>query len=187
MERPCCRSHPVSKQIQQHEDELTNGIDTGEYLELDKALKSCEGVDIAVKLRKKAETMHLKLEHELKIRTFLAEKDHHDNYKDIRKDVQRINDMVQNAQDLQIDLDSTLVADVNAFTSRLISERNLRKQRDLYIEGISTSDKEKVDKLQSLIDNANQNAVEKEYVTKAEKLTSQMSGNINARETLQML
>jgi hypothetical protein len=30
----------------------------------------------------------------LKIKTFLKEKHHHDNYKDIRKDVQRINDMI---------------------------------------------------------------------------------------------
>ena len=62
--------------------------------------------------------------------------------------------------------------EVNAFTSKLISERNLRKQRDLYIESISTCDKEKVDKLQGLIDNANDNNVEKEYIDKAAKLTS---------------
>ena len=42
-------------------------------------------------------------------------------------------------------------------------------------------------KLQDLIDLANENNVEKEYIQFAEKLTSQMSGNIRARETLQML
>ena len=53
---------------------------------LDKSLISCKGIDIDVKLKKKAEVMHLKLEHELKIKNFLREKDHHDNYKEIRKD-----------------------------------------------------------------------------------------------------
>lgn len=76
----------------------------------------------------------------MKIQNFLAAKTHHDNYKDIRKDVKKINDMVAEAQDLNIDLDQHLIQRVNDFSSRLISERNLRKQRDLYIEGISTSD-----------------------------------------------
>jgi hypothetical protein len=65
-------------------------------------------MDIECKLRKKAEILHLKLEHELQIKNFLAEKHHHDNYKDIRKDCQRINDMVEKAQGLDIDLDSAL-------------------------------------------------------------------------------
>jgi len=40
-ERPICRSHPVSKLIKEHEDELTNAINIGDYEALDKALKSC--------------------------------------------------------------------------------------------------------------------------------------------------
>lgn len=61
------------------------------------------------------------------IRTFLQEKHHHDSYKDIRKDCQRINDMVEKAQNLEIDLDSALIKEVNGYTSRLVSERDLRK------------------------------------------------------------
>lgn len=55
--------------------------------------------------------------------------------------------MVQIAQNLKIDLDSSLIKEVNDFTSKLISERNLRKQRDLYIESIQTCDPAKVNKL----------------------------------------
>lgn len=117
----------VEEKIQGHENELIKAIDAYDYHQLDKALEDCQGIDIAVKLRKKAEDLHIKLQNELKIQTFLSEKIHHDNYKDIRKDVQRINDMIQAAQDLQIELDSNLTKEVNAFTSRLISERNLRK------------------------------------------------------------
>ena len=95
--------------------------------------------------------------------------------------------MVQHAQDLQIELDSNLMKDVNAFTSRLISERNLRKQRDLFQDSILSSDHKKVGILQTLIDNATENAVEKNYIDNAAHLTSQMSGNIKARETLKML
>jgi len=44
--------------------------------------------------------------------------------------------MVSNAEELGISLDSALVAEVNNFTSRLISERNLRKRKGLYNDTI---------------------------------------------------
>jgi hypothetical protein len=94
MERPCCRSHAVSKQIKAHEDELNSAMSQKSYEALDLALSKCIGVDIAVKLRRQAEVMHLKLGQELKIKNFLRERHHHDNYKDIRKDVERINNMI---------------------------------------------------------------------------------------------
>ena len=65
--------------------------------------------------------------------------------------------MVEEAQKLNIELDQKMMEQVNDFSSRLISERNLRKQRDLYIEGISTSDATQVNKLQNLIDIAKSN------------------------------
>jgi len=120
----------------------------------------------------------------LKIDNFLNSHKSHDNYKDIRKDVQRINDMLEEANTENIDLDPSLVTKVNDFTSTIISERNLRKQRDLFLESISTCDQEKVDKLQNLIDVANKNSVERSYIENAEILSGQMSGNILARETL---
>jgi hypothetical protein len=85
---------------------LTEAIDSNEFYEIDKILTSCKGIDIDVKLRYDAEVLHLKLEHELKIQTFLKEHEAHENYKDIRKDVQKISSMVEEAQGLSIDLDS---------------------------------------------------------------------------------
>jgi hypothetical protein len=65
--------------------------------------------------------------HELKIRTFLKEKDHHDSYKTIRKDVEKINQMIANAENLEIELEDKLIKQVNGFVSRMTQERNLRK------------------------------------------------------------
>jgi hypothetical protein len=90
-------------------------------------LKNCEKIDIDVKLRHHAEVLHLKLKHELKISTFLKEHEQHGNYKDIRKDVQKINEMVEEALSLEIELDPSITESVNDFTSKIISERNLRK------------------------------------------------------------
>ena len=69
----------------------------------------------------------MRLAHELKIRNFLKEKDHHDNYKHIRKDVEKVNGMRAEAEELSIDLDNKLVQQVNSFVARLTQERNLRK------------------------------------------------------------
>jgi len=88
---------------------LTDAISAYDFSVMNEALTECQGIDIAMKLRKSAEVLNMKLEHELKIKTFLGEKTHHDNYKDIRKDAERINDMVKDAQDLEIDLDPELV------------------------------------------------------------------------------
>jgi len=126
-ERPVCRSHVVQKKIQGHMDKLQEAIDSYEFSKIDAELSACTGIDIDVKLRKQAEVLHLKLEHELKIEGFLNKNVHHDNYKDIRKDVQRINDLVEEAQNLGIDLDQMLIQKVNDYTSTIISERNLRK------------------------------------------------------------
>ena len=103
-------------------------------------IHSCNGIDIDVKLRKHAEVLHLKLEHELKIQSFLKAHEHHENYKDIRKDVQRVNELVETAEGLGIELDPAITATVGEYTARIISERNLRKQRDLYLESICSCD-----------------------------------------------
>lgn len=72
--------------IKEHEEKLSEAIEAYDYVILDKACNECHGIDIEIKLRRRAEVLHLKLEHELKIKSFLKEKYHHDNYKDIRKD-----------------------------------------------------------------------------------------------------
>lgn len=70
--------------------------------------------------------MHLKLERELDIRNFIKSVDHIDDYKIILKSVKTLNDKVEDARGLGVDLDIGLIGDVNRCTSRLISERNLR-------------------------------------------------------------
>jgi len=47
--------------------------------------------------------------------------------------------MVEEALELKIELDPSITQNVNDFTSKIISERNLRKQRDLYLEDICNS------------------------------------------------
>lgn len=59
----------------------------------------CVGIDIDVKLNRRASVLHEKLLHELQIREFLIANENHENYKLIRKDVQKIEEMVKRAED----------------------------------------------------------------------------------------
>lgn len=80
-----------------------------------------------MKLKHRATVLHQKLDHELRINTFLKENEHHENYKLIRKDVQRIGEMVDKAKELGVELDPELLESVDKYTAKIISERNLRK------------------------------------------------------------
>jgi len=79
--------------------------------------------------------------------------------------------MVEEAQNLDIELDPVLVTEVNQFTSRLASERNLRKRKGLYNDTIQQSKEEHVKELEGLIEDAKKNQVENTYISEAEKLT----------------
>ena len=46
-------------------------MDTNDYHAVNKSLSNSQCLDMDVKLRKVGDDMHLRLEHELKIRTFL--------------------------------------------------------------------------------------------------------------------
>lgn len=109
--------------------------------------------------------------HELKIREFLKEKFHHDNYKEIRKDVAKVEEMLSKAYALEIELDDKLVHEVNSFISRLQQERDMRKSRDLMIQkAIKTCEHSDVAKLTNLVDKAKENKVEDVYISASEKL-----------------
>ena len=80
--------------------------------------------------------------------------------------------MVQDALDLDIDLDQGLQSEVDQAISRLVSERNLRKRKGLYNDTIQKSKKEHVEELNGLISNAETNQVETQYIDDAKYLTS---------------
>jgi hypothetical protein len=92
-----------------------------------------------------------------------------DDYKTILKSVKTLNDKVEAARALDVDLDQGLVADVNRCTSRLISERNMRFQMESLKVYHSTH--ETVDQLKGLIEKAQDTNVAASYREAAEKLS----------------
>ena len=75
-ERPVCRSLEANKIINKHENSLREAMETDDYYSVDAAISEINNkrLDIDVKLKHEAELLHLKLEHELNIRTFIEEK-----------------------------------------------------------------------------------------------------------------
>ncbi len=74
---------------------------------------------------------HLKLERELDIRNFIKSVDYIEDYKTILKSVKTLEQKVEAARNDGVDLDISVVAEVNKCTSRLVSERNLRFQMEM--------------------------------------------------------
>lgn len=88
-------------------------------------------IDIDVKAKHSAQVLHLKLEKELDIRNFIKSVDYVEDYKTILKSVKILNDKVDAARELGVDLDNGLIMEVNKCTQRLVSERNLRFQMEM--------------------------------------------------------
>lgn len=127
-ERPVCRCNNCLGKIKKSEEDMANAMKTMDFHVVDKALKAIleNKIDIDVKLLHSAKVMHLKLDKELDLRNFIKSVDHVDDYKTILKSVKILNDKVEDARNLSVDLDVGIIQSVNQCTSRLISERNLR-------------------------------------------------------------
>ena len=186
-ERSVCRCNVCAESISNQEKDLRNAMATMEFYTVDKVLKHIlnNNIDIAVKLRHSAQVLHLKLEKELDIRNFIRSVDHIDDYKTILKSVKTLNDKVEAARELDVELDNGLLGEVNRCTHRLIAERNLRFEMESL--KVYQSDHETVEKVKELIEKAQDTNVADAYRERAEKISQQMSGNIKAREILQML
>lgn len=150
----------MAAEIKKHQGTISSALNAKSFEKIDIALKGADGVDIDVKMLHNAKEMHKRLGQELKINQFLSAKHHHESYKDIKNDVSRINNMLTEAEDQNIEIDKELIAKVNHFSSRMISERNLRKNRDLLADTISKCEHDQVDKLQNLIEVASKCKVE---------------------------
>lgn len=122
------------------------------------------------------------MDKELDIRNFIKSVDHIDDYKTILKSVKTLNDKVEAARDLEVELDNSLLGDVNRCTQRLIAERNLRFEMESL--KVYQSDHDSVAKVKDLIEKAQDTNVADAYKERAEKISQQMSGNIKAREIL---
>ena len=186
-ERPVCRSDKVLENIMKAENDLKEAMETNDFKILDDVRERiiAANTDIDVKLKHEADVLHLKLEKELDIKNFISEVLHVGNYKTIRKSVTVLNKKLADAKVLGVEVDPSLEKEVNEHSARLISERNLRfEMENMYVSG---STKETVEKLQELINVADESKVEGAYLNNANDLARKMNDNILARDTYEMM
>ena len=183
-EKTVCRCESCDASIKQGEQRLKEAMQTGNFEIVDKVFKQIKDdkLDIDVKLNREAEKLHLRLEKELDIRNYIQSVKHNDIYKTIRKSVKTLTDKQENAEKLGVVLDPMLVHEINQCVARLSSERNLRYQMDN--TEVPSCNPTSVEELEKLINQAQETSVEDEYLDAANKLTTKMKGNIQAREIL---
>jgi len=126
------------------------------------------GVDIDVKLKWEAERLHLKLEKELDIKNFIASVAHVDNYKTILKSVKTLNEKMDRAAQLDVQLEDSLIEEINSCTQRLTAERNLRFEMD-NVDVMGSND-DTIGAMQDLIQKATETGVEEVYMQQANKM-----------------
>jgi len=110
---------------------------------------------------------------------------HVNNYKTILKSAGILMKMMAHAQSLGVDIDDDLMDTINKQHQRLISERDLRNE--IAIIDVPMASHESVKVLNDRIKDASEKSVEDEYLQKGQHLSSQMQGNLKAREVLKML
>ena len=99
-ERPVCRCNDCLNKIKKSEEDLAHALKSMDYHIVDKALTFIlqNHIDIDVKLLHSAKVMHMKLEKELDIRSFIKSVDHIEDYKIILKSVKTLNDKIEIAR-----------------------------------------------------------------------------------------
>ena len=166
---------------------MREAMDTMHFETVDKVLLELRGknLDLDVKLMKSAEVLHLKLEKEKEINEFIDSLQHVPNYKTIKKSVSILEEKVQNAKELKVDINPEILNKVNSNIARLIAERNLQFQMEKVRVFDATNDDVKI--LEDLIHKAKATGVANEYTDRADVYLDKMKRNIKSRDILELL
>ena len=186
-EKPVCRCNSCDDKKRKGEKKMRDAMDTMKFETVDEVLSELEkkNLDLDVKLMKAAEVLHLKLEREKEINEFIDSLAFVPNYKTIKKSVSILEEKVQRAKDLKVDIDPEILSRVNANIARLIAERNLQFQMEKVRVFDATHDDVKV--LEDLIHKAKATGVANQYTDNADVYLDKMKRNIRAREILELL
>lgn len=162
-------------------------METMDYETVDKVLTElrAKNQELDVKLQKKAEVLHLRLQKEKDINEFIDSLAHVPNYKTIKKSVSILKEKVQKAKDLDVQIDLEIIKKVDGTIARLIAERNLLFQ----MEKVKVFDcgHDDIRILEDLINKAKSTGVATEYTDRADIYLDKMTRNKKAREILELL
>jgi hypothetical protein len=174
------RSHKAQEEIVKIEGELAELINTYDYEKLcDKlAYIGNNKIHVGVMLLEKANIHEEKLKTQIEINKYIDSLAEVENYKTIRKSINTIQEMIEDARVRKVDLDADLVNKANREMERLEAERNLRFVLDN--PAIAKSTPEEVDRIEELKRIAIEKGVAAKYCEELTELLDKMSKNIDA-------
>jgi len=179
------RSITAQEEVLRIERELSDLIKSYEYEKLCEKLQYIDdhNIHIGVKLLHKAHIHQEKLRTQILIDTYINSLKEVDNYKTIKKSINSINDMIEDAKKRNVHIDEDLLAKAGGQNERLDSERNLRFVLDNPNIGKSTP--EEVEKIEELKRIAIEKGVAIKYCEEIDELLDKMKKNITANTIIQ--
>ena len=179
-----CRCKHCQNEILQKENNLREAIQSNNLDKLNEQIANSAAFQICKHLRRDAYQNQDRLQREKQINDLLNSLVNVPDHKTIKKSVDTLVKLVQNAEDNKVKLDSDVIQRAFLQKNRLEAERDLRQVLDNIT--IAQSTKENLDNLSEKVDNAKKCSVAESYVSKGADLVEKISQNLKAKEILQM-
>jgi len=179
------RSNKAQEEIEKIEGELVHFVSSYEYEKLCEKLQYIEDhhIHVGVKLLHKAYIHQEKLRTQIQINTYIDSLKEVPDYKTIKKSINTIKEMIEDAKTRKVDLDEDLLNKSSREMERLEAERNLRFVLDNPSTGKSTP--EEVERIEELKRIAIDKGVALKYCEEQEVLLDKMKKNIEANTIIQ--
>lgn len=179
-----CRCKQCQDEILEKESQLREAIQSNNLDRLNEQIANSAAFQICKHLRRDAYHNQNRLQREKQINELLDSLATVPDHKTIKKSVDTLVKLVQNAEDNKVKLDSTVIQRAFLQKNRLEAERDLRQVLDNVT--VAQSTKENLDNLSEKVDNAKKCSVDDCYVSVGADLVEKISQNLKATEILQM-
>jgi hypothetical protein len=179
-----CLCKTCNSLIMETENKLRSSIKSNDLDEITKNFKEIKEkqINICIKLDYETELNINRLEREKKILAHLNSLKEVENHKTIEKSVFILEEMIKNANEHKIELDSHVIEKSQSEKNRLLSEKELRKV--LSNLSVDLASNENLINLEEKINTASACGVEHKFVSEAEELKRKIKLNLLAKELL---
>jgi len=174
------RSNKAMEEVLKIEGELKALLGSYDYQKLCEKLHFIDerSIHVDVKLLHKAHIHQEKLKTQIEINMFIDSLSEVDNYKTIKKSINTINEMIEDAKVRNVELDLDILAKAQKECERLEAERNLRFVLDN--PAVEKSSADEVARVEELKRIAVEKGVAEKYCEEQEELLTKMRKNIEA-------
>lgn len=185
-----CRCKTCYSLVQEVEANIKNALKSNDLNQITKSFNEInemkqKGIKMCCKLAVEIEININRLEREKKIFEHLNSLKQVENHKTIEKSVFLLEEMIKNAKESNIELDTQVIEKCYNEKSRLLAEKELRKVLSNLTVDLSSYDNLK--NLDEKIQTSINSGVEEKYTQEGEELKRKIQLNLTAKELLELL